>query len=107
MILRAAISIFLVFAIAAAMSATPAYARKKKYRTKPYPNTGVVRRAPPADFVPPKGADIDMRPPRLVLPERSGTCGAPPCAGGSIRLAPRDIRNYQPGDIRARSPGIR
>lgn len=103
MILRAALTMVLVFAMAAPLAATQAEARKKKYRTKPYPSTTVIRRAPNPDFVPPKGADINSRPGQLVLPERRGTCGGPPCAGGATSLGTRDIRNYHPGDIRRNS----
>jgi len=104
MIFRVGVIAVLVFALAAPLAATTADARKKKYRTKPYPSSPVVRRTPPADFVPPKGVQLNTKPnPAMVMP-RQGTCGAPPCAGGASSLGTRDIRNYQPRDIRSIQP---
>jgi hypothetical protein len=88
----------IVFALT--LGAGEADARPKhKFRIKPYPSVIVAPVAPRSDYVlPTTPSNINKVTP---LPNARATCGAPPCAGGTIRLSPNDIRNYQPRDIRS------
>ena len=96
------------------LAASPAFARHKlhKWRTVPYPSASVPKRA-----VAPISDPIVQSPTvheSTITPAPRGTCGSPPCSAGSIRLEPRDIRNFDANDIRSngqrtyyQSPGTR
>jgi hypothetical protein len=83
--------------------ATAANAHTETLRIKPYVTLPAKRRPPTPDFNLQKiERPYTRRMPGFVEPPR-GTCGAPPCAGGFIRLSPRDNRNFGPHDSRSRA----
>ena len=97
MILRSAFTAFVLASILEA--AVPPADAKQKLRVKPYAVAPVSKPLVPA---PPNAAK-----PQIVVRDSinrtapHGSCGAPPCGGGSIRLEPRDIRNFEARDIRS------
>ena len=111
---RAFITSIIFVSVCGLVAASPALARHKhhKWRTVPYPAASVPKRtvAPISDPVAPSPTLHD----RTIAPAPRGTCGSPPCGAGSIRLEPRDIRNFDANDIRSngqrtyyQSPGTR
>ena len=97
---RVLITATILMAAVGLLAAPPAEA-KKKLRVKPYPAAVVVPRPPRTDTVPLERVTPPLvRDSGIASPPR-GTCGAPPCAAGSISLEPRDIRNFESRDIRS------